>query len=177
MLVYGSFVFGYDHDTLDTFERTAEFAHQARLALSNFASVVPTPGTALHERLRQEGRLRFDRWWLHPDYRYGQALFRPAQMTMEQLERGCLRTRRLFYSARSILVRALDWRVTTRSLDQLAFFLGANLVSRWEIDHKLGQPLAAPDPLTPALENEPLPEDEATTQLPRAGVMSAAPVS
>lgn len=82
------------------------------------------PGTTLYKRLQREGRLLFDRWWLDPDYRYGQAVFRPARMTPDELTQGCRRARRAFYSVRSILRRGWNWDTRGRSWERLALFAG-----------------------------------------------------
>jgi radical SAM superfamily enzyme YgiQ (UPF0313 family) len=142
IMVYGSFVFGYDHDTPAAIEAALEFAIRNRLCLANFNPLTPFPGTPLFERLQGEGRLLHDRWWLDPDYRYGQALFRPRGMTAEALEAGCFRARREFHRVASILRRGADRRANGRNPAALALFLAANLVSRREILRKQGSPLA-----------------------------------
>ena len=77
---WAAFLLGYDHDTVETFENTLEFAIRNRLFLANFNPLAPTPGAALHARLRAEGRPIHDPWWLHEDYRYGQSMFHPRRM-------------------------------------------------------------------------------------------------
>jgi radical SAM superfamily enzyme YgiQ (UPF0313 family) len=150
IMIYGSFVFGYDHDRRDVFERTAEFAIRSKMMLANFAAIVPMPGTALFARLHSDGRLLFDRWWLDPGYRYGQAVFRPAQMTPDQLTEGCIRARESFYSYRSLLSRFADLQSNSRSLWHLALFWGSNVLSRRELRVKLGLPLGSVGTIEPA---------------------------
>jgi hypothetical protein len=53
----GSFVVGFDSDTLDTFERIYEFVHRVGLSLVMLNTLNPYPGTDLHTRLQAEGRL------------------------------------------------------------------------------------------------------------------------
>lgn len=142
IMVYGTFLFGYDHDTPAAIEAALEFAIRNRLCLANFNPLTPFPGTPLFARLQREGRLLHDRWWLDPDYRYGQALFRPRGMTAEALEAGCFRARREFHRFASILRRGADRRANGRNPAALALFLSANLVSRREILRKQGSPLA-----------------------------------
>ena len=76
LMIYGTFVFGYDNDRRDVFDRTAEFAIDNKFFLANFNPLTPMPGTGLYDRLKAEGRLLVDRWWLDEDYRYGDAAFR-----------------------------------------------------------------------------------------------------
>ncbi|MGA2253994.1 MAG: radical SAM protein [Thermoguttaceae bacterium] len=141
IMIYGTFVFGYDCDTIDSFQASVDFALQSRFFLANFNPLMPTPGTALYQRLQAEGRLLHDRWWLAPEFRYGQAVFRPRRMTPEQLAEGCYRARRAFNTYRSIFRRALDWRTNCRSPRRLGAFLLGNFVSRREILKKQGMTL------------------------------------
>jgi radical SAM superfamily enzyme YgiQ (UPF0313 family) len=144
IMVYGTFVFGYDGDTLDAFDRTVDFALEQRLFLANFNPLTPTPGAALHDRLRREGRLLHERWWLDPSYRYGQATFRPRGMTADQLTAGCRRARWRFYSAASIAGRLARSHAMLRSPGRVAVFCAANLISRREVRAKQGSVLGAP---------------------------------
>jgi radical SAM superfamily enzyme YgiQ (UPF0313 family) len=145
IMIYGSFVFGYDNDTTDVFDATADFALESKLFLVNFSALTPTPGTPLIARLRDEGRIVRDRWWLDPDYRYGEATFRPARMSADELTEGCLRARRRFYGYGSIVRRALEPRANCRGPVRLGLFLAANLLSKRELSRKLGQPLGVPE--------------------------------
>lgn len=141
IMIYGTFVFGYDYDTPDAFDACVDFALRSRFFLANFNPLTPTPGTALYRRLEAERRLLHERWWLAPDFRYGQALFRPLGMSPEQLADGCYRARRAFNTFGSILHRALDWRANCRSPGRIGAFLLGNIVSRREILKKQGMAL------------------------------------
>jgi len=144
IMLYGTFVFGYDHDTSDTIERTLEFALSAKLAIANFNPLTPTPATPLYDRLRAENRLLFDDWWLDPNFRYGQALFHPRLMTADELTEGCFRARKIFNRYSSIFRRAIG---NCHSPYHLGIYLAANLVSRKEIYRKQGLKLGNPTPL------------------------------
>jgi radical SAM superfamily enzyme YgiQ (UPF0313 family) len=138
VMIYGTFVFGYDEDTPASFDRTLEFALRAKFYLANFNPLTPMPGAALYDRLAQEGRLLYDRWWLDPAYRYGGATFRPRGMSPEELTAGCYRARSGFNTYRSIAARALDRRTNSRDLYRLGLHLASNLVSRAMIHRKQG---------------------------------------
>jgi radical SAM superfamily enzyme YgiQ (UPF0313 family) len=105
--VYGTFIFGYDADTPDTFRRTVEFAKRQGLYIAAFNHLTPFPGTPLYERLERQGRLRFERWWLDDDYSYNTIPFRPAQIEPDELQRLCVDARRRFYTWPSILRRSV----------------------------------------------------------------------
>jgi radical SAM superfamily enzyme YgiQ (UPF0313 family) len=141
IMIYGSFVFGYDHDTADSFDRCLEFALRSKFYLANFNPLTPMPGAALYERLQSEGRLVHDRWWLAPDYRYGQATFHPRGMTAEELTEECFRARCEFNRCSSIVGRALDFDTNCRDPYRLGLFAASNLVSRREIHRKQGRRL------------------------------------
>jgi radical SAM superfamily enzyme YgiQ (UPF0313 family) len=133
--IYGTFVFGYDADTTDTFAHTLEFALEARLEIANFNPLTPTPGSALYDRLRSEGRLLSPTWWLDPDYRYGRAIFTPRGMGADELTDGVYETRKRFYSWRSIGTRILDTGVPFSPFHR-GMTAAANLISRREIFKK-----------------------------------------
>lgn len=83
--VNGSFVFGFDHDRRDVFERTIDWIETAKLECATFHILTPYPGTPLFKKLEGEGRI------LHTDWEYydtAHAVFRPRYMTPEELEEG-----------------------------------------------------------------------------------------
>lgn len=141
IMIYATFVFGYDHDTRASFDVCVDFALRSRFFLANFNPLTPTPGTPLYDRLQAEGRLLYDRWWLDPTYRYGQAIFHPHGMTADDLTEGCFHARTLFNRYTAIARRALDFQANCRSLAHLGVFLTGNVISRREIYRKQGQAL------------------------------------
>lgn len=147
IMIYGTFVLGYDHDTPASCDATAEFAIHHRFCLANFNPLTPTPRAPLYDRLAREGRLLHDRWWLDPGFRYGDATFQPRGMTAAELTAGCWRARRTFNSVRSMARRVLEPHTTLASVHQAAEFLLANLISRHEVHDKQGRPLGGPEPL------------------------------
>lgn len=138
--VYGTFIFGYDHDTPDTIDATVEFGKQQGLFIAAFNHVTPFPGTPLYRRMEQEGRLLYDSWWLDERYRYGMIPFRPSQIAPEELARRCVQARRSFYNWPSIIRRA-GKRVNFRSPFMLLNFLAINAMHQWDVDGRNGLPL------------------------------------
>ena len=106
--LYGTFVFGYDKDTPESFPRAVDFARRHGFYIAAFNHLTPFPGTPLYHRLQAEGRLLHEAWWLDESYRYNQVPFRPVGMEAEEIERGCVAARRAFYSWPSILGRSVD---------------------------------------------------------------------
>jgi radical SAM superfamily enzyme YgiQ (UPF0313 family) len=149
IMIYGTFVFGYDHDTPASFDEAVEFAIRNKFYLANFNPLTPTPGADLYGQLQQEGRLIFERWWLDPDFRYGHATFHPRGMTADELTAGCLRARLRFNTYRSLWQRALAPRTNLRTPFRLGVYLLSNLISKREILSKQGRPLGSSAPLGP----------------------------
>jgi radical SAM superfamily enzyme YgiQ (UPF0313 family) len=100
--VYGCFVFGMDHDTPDVFLDTARFTVEAGIDLPRFAIVTPFPGTALHQRLEQEGRILTRNWELYDGQH---VVFQPARMSVSELQAGTEAAWRYAYSVPSIARR------------------------------------------------------------------------
>lgn len=160
IMIWGSFIFGHDHDTPDSFGEAVEFSIRHKFALADFNPLMPMPGTRLYDELKHEGRLIFERWWLDPRYRYGEAVFRPRGMTAEQFTEGCFRARSQFGSYRSIVSRMMDFRTNLRSPYRFRVFMVANLTLRREHTAKQMRPLGAadePDPLLQITQAAPVP--------------------
>lgn len=143
IMIYGTFVFGYDEDTPQSFETTVEFAIENRFFLGNFNPLTPTPKARLYDRLQSEGRLLYERWWLDPAYRYGAATFHPRGMSADELTAGCYRARTLFNAYSSIARRALAPATNLRSPYRFGLYLATNLISHREIHAKQGRALGA----------------------------------
>jgi radical SAM superfamily enzyme YgiQ (UPF0313 family) len=106
--IYGTFIFGYDGDTPESFAPTVDFAQEHAFYITAFNHLTPFPGTPLYKRLAEEGRLLYDAWWLDERYSYNRIPFRPLGIGMEELQRGCVAARKRFYSWPSILRRGFD---------------------------------------------------------------------
>ncbi len=106
--LYSTFIFGYDHDTAQTFEDTLEFANRHRFYMAAFNHLTPFPGTPLYERLKEQGKLLYDSWWLDPTYSYNKIPFKPALLEPEELQELCIKARAEFYSVPNILRRFTD---------------------------------------------------------------------
>ena len=106
--VYGTFIFGYDGDTADSFGPTVAFAQRHAFYIAAFNHLTPFPGTPLYQRLASEGRLLYEAWWLDERYSYNGIPFTPRGMSPAELQRACLTARRRFYGWSSIFRRGLD---------------------------------------------------------------------
>ena len=138
--VYGTFIFGYDHDTPETLAETVAFAIEQGLFIAAFNHITPFPGTPLYKRMCAEGRLLYDAWWLDPRYRYNMIPFQPKTMSPEELGQLCLHARRRFYGWRSILKRA-GAPVNRRSPFVIWNHLAINALHHWDVEGRSGLPL------------------------------------
>ncbi|MCH2370825.1 MAG: B12-binding domain-containing radical SAM protein [Pirellulales bacterium] len=145
IMIYGTFVFGYDQDTRDSFEEAVDFAIDHKFYLANFNPLTPMPGARLYDRMVAEGRMLYDRWWLDENYRYGHATFTPLGMTADELTAGCFRARRKFNTLSSILKRGMAWRTNMRDVYRLGLYWMSNVVSRREVYRKQDRVLGAED--------------------------------
>jgi len=98
-------VFGFDNDDVTVFERTLAFLEKAGVDVASIGSLTPFPGTPIFRKLAQEGRI-LTRDWSKYNAR-ADVVFRPRQMTPDQLQAGVEWTTKQFYSLSSISRRLL----------------------------------------------------------------------
>ncbi len=141
--VNASFVFGFDHDTVDVFQNTVRWIEENRLACATFHILTPYPDTPLFRKLEKQNRI------LHRDWdRYDTAhvVFQPRRMSAAQLQSGYEWCYRQMFSLRSILRRC------PRSVEDVAPYLAMSflykrcnflwsLLIRHRLTHKLWRPL------------------------------------
>jgi radical SAM superfamily enzyme YgiQ (UPF0313 family) len=120
---WAAFLLGYDHDTPEAIHARCDWAIEQHFTFAAWNVLMPYPGTPLYDRLAAEGRLLYDgRWWLHPDYRFNSAAFRPARMTADQLTEAAWQVRQRWNSPASIVRRVFDPATNLRSLTRLALY-------------------------------------------------------
>ncbi|MDI9497504.1 MAG: radical SAM protein [Bacillota bacterium] len=108
ILVQGCFAFGGDEDDPGVFDRTVELCIKAKIDLPRYSILTPFPNTAYYRQLESEGRI-IDRAW--PMYDVEHCVFRPRQMTPEELEAGTFRAWREVYRYRSVHDRLKPYRL------------------------------------------------------------------
>ncbi len=103
IMVNASFVFGMDEDDELVFQRTVDWAIQQGIETATFHILTPYPGTALHARMKTQGRIT--NWnWDRYDTRH--VVYQPLKLSAEALEAGYWRAYRDFYRWGSILQSA-----------------------------------------------------------------------
>ncbi|MGB7063058.1 MAG: radical SAM protein [Candidatus Zixiibacteriota bacterium] len=102
ILLHASLVFGFDHDDNSIFEKTLEFLEKNKVPSATFNILTPYPGTALYDRFKKEGRLLGENW---QDYNHRTVVFRPRNLTPEELAEGFIWLGKNFYTKTSIFSR------------------------------------------------------------------------
>lgn len=107
ILVQGCFAFGGDEEDESVFDRTVEMIVKAKIDLPRYSILTPFPQTPLYFRLEKENRITESNWAM---YDVQHCVFRPKQMTKEQLEEGTDRAWRMTYTTAGIFKRLAPFR-------------------------------------------------------------------
>jgi radical SAM superfamily enzyme YgiQ (UPF0313 family) len=119
--ICGSFVFGFDEDDSSVFEETVSFAIQTKLFSAIFMILTPYPGTALYHRVKNEGRLVQDQWWLLEKPEDSAPYFLPMKMSKEALREGWKRAWKEFNAFPSIWKR-FHWEYSPTLINRFVYF-------------------------------------------------------
>ncbi len=95
ILVTGFFMFGFDTDTPDCFDGTVKLIKHIGVDDAKLYILTPYPGTELYRKFEREGRLLPGR--SRTQFGWSHAVFEPANMTPEELERGVQRAYNRLY--------------------------------------------------------------------------------
>jgi len=100
--VLGSFMYGFDVDGPDIFQRTADFINTCHIDLVHHAVLTPFPGSTEFKRLDEEGRILSRDWSLYDSMH---VVFEPAGMSSAQLQKGYWNAYKRTHSLRAIFSR------------------------------------------------------------------------
>lgn len=133
--VNGSFVLGFDHDRKDVFTRTADWIEENRLECATFHILTPYPATPLFQQMEAQGRLLHRDWSV---YDTAHAVFRPKNMSPEELEQGYAWMYQRLFSLTSIWRRRpADWRAVAPYMAMSYLYKRSNRFWRLLIKHHL----------------------------------------
>lgn len=138
--IYATFVFGYDNDDERTINDAMEFAKKHNFYTAAFNHLLPFPNTALYNRLKEDNRLIYDKWWLADGYNYGELAFEPKLVSAEKLSKLCRDARKEFSAAKTVLSRGFSSLGRTSPLLWWLFW-AMNLRLGEEIDQKMNVPI------------------------------------
>lgn len=139
--IYATFLFGFDFDDKENFRRTVDFALQHKFFFAAFNHLLPLPGTPLYERLKNKNRLLYNKWWLKPDYKYGDIPYKPTALSPEDLRAFCAKARHEFFSPKNIFKRGIAQFKRNNDLLLTTVFFSQNYNLMREIDEKLNLPI------------------------------------
>jgi radical SAM superfamily enzyme YgiQ (UPF0313 family) len=131
IMINGSFVFGMDDDTDEVFARTVDWAIAQGVTTATFHVQTPYPGTRLHARLTDEGRITTADWDLY-DTRH--VVYRPARMSAGALKAGYDRAYRDFYRWSAIAAASFTHGTLRHRAKHLAYAAGWKKFERlWDV--------------------------------------------
>jgi len=96
VVVNGCFIVGAESESEKSLDRLIEFILTSPLAEIQVTLQTPFPGTMLHQRLAEAGRLLDERDWSH--YTLFDVTYRPDSLSVKQLEAGFRRVMRTVFS-------------------------------------------------------------------------------
>ncbi len=134
---WAAFTVGHDHDTAESLWDLYDFAQGHKFTFAAFNILMPYPQTPLYEKLQQEDRLLYDgKWWLHPEYRFNHAAFRPARMSPDELTEVAFALRSKWNSFGTIWKRFFDPRTNLRNPYRMMIYWLYNPLFRREVFKK-----------------------------------------
>lgn len=141
--IYATFVFGFDFDEPEMFKKTVDFSLKHKFFFAAFNHLLPFPDTPFYERLKNENRILFEKWWLKKDYKYGDIPYQSLKIEPEKLKDFCADARRKFFSPKNILLRGIAQFKRNKNLFLLLVFFTQNFNLMREIDKKLNLPVGS----------------------------------
>jgi len=106
--IQGYFMFGFDNDSMESFQMTYDFIMENRIDFPVFSLVTPFPGTPYFEEMKP--RLRHFDWDKYDTYHY---MFEPRGIGTETFLENFVKIQREVYGGRAIMRRmkgkSLNW--------------------------------------------------------------------
>ena len=140
--IVGSFIVGLDNDTEESLDVTVEFAIRQKLFAVLFNLLIPFPETELYKQFQREERLRYPRWWLDENYRYGQVVFHPKKFSARGIEKKRMEMYRKFYGGSSIITRLLEPQANIQDAWHALVYLMINIPGYVQENSRTGKKLA-----------------------------------
>lgn len=121
IMIHGSFVFGLDGDSTETFKTTLDWIVKNKIETVTSHILTPYPGTKVYEELKKADRITSTDF---SKYNTAHVVYKPKNMSAEELYEGYLWIYRNVYSLKNILKRLPDCK------EQRAAYLTFNLFYR-----------------------------------------------
>jgi radical SAM superfamily enzyme YgiQ (UPF0313 family) len=149
IMVFGLFMFGFDGDDTSVFDKTVKFNIGADYDACAYSTLTPYPGTLTWYEMKKANRIVSFDWTM---YDQGHVVYRPAQMSGDELRRGQSHAYESFYSTSSIAGRFPLLRKRHRA-QWLIYNMFMRRGSQTEKIDSIAAPTAEPDvaPMPPIL--------------------------
>jgi bacteriochlorophyll C12 methyltransferase len=98
--IQGYFIFGFDTDTMASFQGTYDFIMHNRIEFPVFTIATPFPGTPWFEEMKP--RIEHFNWDKYDTYHY---IYKPAKMEREEFLRAFIKIQQEVYSWKNIWYR------------------------------------------------------------------------
>lgn len=136
---WAAFTVGHDTDTVGSIWETYRFARKNKFCFAAYNILMPYPGTRLYDQLKAEDRLLYDgKWWLHPQYKFNYAAFKPKNMDAAELTEIAYECRKNFNSIGSVIYRLFEPKTNMRNPVRFFTYMIYNPVFRREVFEKQG---------------------------------------
>jgi radical SAM superfamily enzyme YgiQ (UPF0313 family) len=163
IMVFGLFMFGFDGDDRSVFEETVRFNRESDYDACAYSVLTPYPGTLTWYEMKKANRIVSFDW---NKYDQGQVVYRPAQMSGDELRLGQVQAYENFYALSSI-----TGRFPIRGRRHRGQWLIYNMFMRKGSATERVDSVAAP---TPAPDTSPMPPILPVKREWRAAVLEAA---
>ncbi|MGH1363849.1 MAG: B12-binding domain-containing radical SAM protein [Calditrichia bacterium] len=124
--INGTFVFGNDSDSLESFSEVRDFVMSTGIDLPRFSLLTPFPGTPLFKQLETQQRIISRDWSLYDGQH---VVFEPAQMSATELLNGHEKIWRDVYGYKNMAIR--NTRRLQHRLKLLPVIVAANIGYRY----------------------------------------------
>ena len=100
-------MFGFDDEEPSVFKEAYDFLVKNHVTLTAWQAIRPQPGTSFYKLLKEQGRLKDDKWWLKPFGNAHSLRFTGIKMGEDIFSKNFCYYNKRFYSWGSIIRRTL----------------------------------------------------------------------
>ena len=141
IMVFGLFMFGFDGDDRSVFEETVRFNRESNYDACAYSVLTPYPGTLTWYEMKKANRIVSFDW---NKYDQSQVVYRPAQMSSDELRLGQAQAYDAFYTLSSVASR-FPIRGRRHRGQWLIYNMFMRKGSATERIHSVAVPTPAPD--------------------------------
>lgn len=115
--ILGCFILGGDYDDICSFKNTLEFIKKSHIDVLQLSKPTPLPGTRFYASLDSENRIidkNYPGAW--KDYKFTRMLFKPKNLSIEDVYEGFYYIKRIYYSLPQRIRRFFFTLLDTKSI-------------------------------------------------------------